>query len=613
MRRARAAGRARTLTFIPCLEALEGRTLLATLVVSPGGVVPGSFSSVQAAVNAAAPSGDTILVDPGKYTEQVTINKSLTLQGNGAGAIIQSPATLMTDAFGQNALVEVNSAATVNINNLTIQGPATNITAGIFIANGATANVTGTTIDQINQGAANFGVQGVRGILVGSSAGGAGHATITNCNVTNYQKTGILTGGAGTTVTITGTTVTGVGSTSPLASLTAQNGIQISAGTTGQLSNNMISGNEYTGPGSGPDPTMNTQSVGIFNFSDGSIFTGNTVFGNDEGIFSSNSGTTATTISGNAVQNNRFQGILLSAGTATVSNNTITGNNIGVAVRASGNGVNAQGTLISNNITNNGNVVPPVGFPGGGIVLLQVAGATTTPVVTANSNRIVGNSVGLNNTTATTVDATNNWWGSNAGPGGAGSDTVSGPVTFNPWLVLQVTASPTSVQPGGVATVVASLTTNSSGTDTSALGHVPDGIPVSFAAPFGTLAATAGVTAAGKAVTQFTAGSAPGTATVSATIDNQTSTATITVTSMPPNTLAVFQLFVDAAFLAFFLPFAFVPSFQPLLTKLQGRIESNPLQGTLLGNLVFTAGFNAGVSALQQQLRPPPPQPTCDD
>src|SRR5262245_54202462 len=112
-RKARAADSARIRTFIPRLDALEDRTLPTTIIVNPGG-------SIQAAVTGAA-SGDTILVNPGTYTEQVTINKNLTLQGNGAGAIIQSPATLTTDAFGQNALVEVNSAATVNINNLTIQ------------------------------------------------------------------------------------------------------------------------------------------------------------------------------------------------------------------------------------------------------------------------------------------------------------------------------------------------------------------------------------------------------------------------------------------------------------------------------------------------------------
>jgi parallel beta-helix repeat protein len=607
-------------TFIPRLEALEDRTVLAAIIVNP---VPGvgNFTTIQDAVNAANPAGgDTILIDPATYSEQVKINTSLTIEGNGAGAIIQAP-SMLTTSLGQTALVQIGGGATVNMSNLTLEGPGPS--TGIYVVGGATANVTGTTIDKMRQDPLN-GVQTGRGILVGSTGQSqVGHATITDCTITDYQKSGIVTGGTGTTVIITGTTVTGVGPTT----LIAQNGIQITEGTTAQVSNNTVTGNEFTGTNSGPDPTANVQSVGILIFG-GSSFTGNTVSGNDVGI---DNLATGTAISGNTAQANRFVGILLRSGTAAVSNNTVTGNNIGVAVVAkAGDAVNAQGTLISNNITNDGN--GGVAFPGGGIRLLVGSGATTTALATANFNRIVGNSVGLNNTTAAAVDATNNWWGSNAGPGGAGSDTVSGPVTFNPWLVLQVTATPTSVQPGGVATVVADLTRNSNGTDTSALGHMPNGVSVAFAATSGVVAPVTGVTAAGKAMTQFTAGSAPGTATVLATVDNQTSTATITVNPTPPlpsppppsppppanpparHCLPALHLYVDAAFVGFFFPFAFIPSFRPLLTNLQDQIQSNPLHGTLLGNLVFIAGFDKGVSILEQQLsileqqlQPPPP------
>jgi parallel beta-helix repeat protein len=525
------------------MEALEDRTLPTTFVVNPTPGV-GQFTSINTAVNdPTVMNGDTIVVDPGTYTEQVMINKSLTIQGNGAGAIIQAAPTLATaDSFGLHVLVEVGNAVTVTMSNLTIQGPSTNINAGILIVGGATANVTGTTVAHIHQDTSTFGVQTGFGIQVGGTGaqavGEVGHATITNCTVTDYQKVGIIIGRSGSSGTITGCTITGVGPTP----LIAQNGMQIGPGTAAgaTVSNTTISGNEYTGSGnppttppSGPDPNASTQSAGILNFIDSSSFTGNTIFGNDLGISCTNTGSTGSTISGNTFQGNRFEGILLRQGTANVSDNTITGSNIGVVVIASsGDTTNAVGTLVSNNITNNGNV--GVGFPGGGILLLSGPGATTMPLVTAHFNRIVGNSVGLNNATATTVDATNNWWGSNAGPGGAGSDAVSTHVTFNPWLVLQVTASPTVVVEGGVATVVASLTTNSAGTSTSALGHVPDGIPVSFGATLGTIVPSMGFTAAGEAAAQFTAADTPGTATVSAKVDNQTSTATVTIAAPPP-------------------------------------------------------------------------------
>jgi pectin methylesterase-like acyl-CoA thioesterase len=68
---ARTAGRARKPIFIPGLTALEGHTLMATLVV--GG--PGFFATIQGAVDAAAGS-DTIQINSGTYTEQVTIGRA---------------------------------------------------------------------------------------------------------------------------------------------------------------------------------------------------------------------------------------------------------------------------------------------------------------------------------------------------------------------------------------------------------------------------------------------------------------------------------------------------------------------------------------------------------
>jgi hypothetical protein len=549
MRKARTSGRRRVPTFLPRLTVLEDRTLLAVNLFGPGGVFINSFPTIQGAVNAAAASGDTIKVDPGMYPEQVTIGKSLTLEGDGPNVIIQSPTTLTPDPLALRAVVELNNAAMVTINNMTIQGPVASgqrIDAGILVVGGATADVTNPTIADIAasplSGAGNTGnaiqIGGPRGITTQ-----VGTATITNDVITGYQKTGILVRG-GSSATIAGSTVSGVGPTP----VVAQNGIQIDLGATATIVGNTISGNEYTGTsggGFGPDPTSNTQAFGILINSSPPVLPGgpiivsnNTITDNDAGIFSSNPTAPTITISGNTVENNRFEDILLSQGIATVSNNTITGSNIGVAIIPfAGDTTNSEGTLISNNITNNGN--GGLSFPGAGILLLNPTGATTTALLTAaNFNRIVGNSVGLNNTTAATVDAINNWWGSNAGPGGAGSDTVSGPVTFNPWLVLQVTASPTSVDPGGVASVVASLTTNSSGMDTSALGHVPDGIPVSFAATLGGISPTASATVSGKAVATFTAGTLSGMATVFATVDNQTSSAAITIA--PGTSLQVF-------------------------------------------------------------------------
>jgi len=72
-----------------------------------------------------AKDGDTVIVGPGTYTEQVVINKSLTLQGAGSDeTILQAPNTLTATTWSHrsvafNALIEVNGATahgiTVNI------------------------------------------------------------------------------------------------------------------------------------------------------------------------------------------------------------------------------------------------------------------------------------------------------------------------------------------------------------------------------------------------------------------------------------------------------------------------------------------------------------------
>ena len=152
----------------------------------------------------AAAVGDSIQIHPATYTEQVTINKSLTMQGTGTGVIIKSPTVLIPD-LGEAPMVEINGGATVNINNLTIEGPAPlqhipfdAAIDGIYVVGGATANVTGVTINNIGPEPLTGFQFGGRGILVGHRASTGqgvgeqvGHATITNCTITNYEKNGI--------------------------------------------------------------------------------------------------------------------------------------------------------------------------------------------------------------------------------------------------------------------------------------------------------------------------------------------------------------------------------------------------------------------------------------
>ena len=514
-------GRTRKPIFIPRLAALEDRTLLATLDV------PSLYPTIKAAVTAAA-AGDTIAISPGTYTEQVTIDKSLTMMGTGPGVIIQSPTTLNPDNLGLDALVEINNAAVVTVSNVTIQGPVPTggitIDAGILVVGGATADVTNSTIAHIRSEPLNNASGTGYGILVGNLSGTqVGTATITNDTITDYQKNGIDVRG-GSSATITGNTITTAGPQTVIA----QNGIVIRDGATTTITGNMITGNQYIGPGSGLDPIGTTQAAGIILLGSASV-TGNTVTGNDIDIASS---TTGATISGNTLENS-LEGVLLLAGTATVSSNTIDGNNIGVALIASvGDTANAEGTLFSNNIFNNGK--GGLSFPGAGISVLAEAGATTMPLLTANFNRIMGNSVGLNNGTTTAADAPLNWWGSNTGPNTTGNDTTSGSGSVNtsPWLVLSLSASPATIGPGATAVVTANLTKDSGGATHSTAPFFPDQIPIAFGATGGTIAPASVPTISGMASSDFTS-STPGTASASVTLDNQTLSTPITIQSPP--------------------------------------------------------------------------------
>ena len=524
---ARTAGRARKPIFIPRLTALEGRTLLATLVVNPAGG-PGVFTTIQAAVNAAAPAGgDTIQIAPATYMEQVTIDKSLTMMGTAPGVIIQSPTSLDPDNSGLDALVEINNAAVVTVSDLTIQGPVPTagitIDAGILVVGGATANVTHSTIAHIRSEPLNNLSGTGYGILVGNLSGTqVGTAAITDDSILDYQKNGIDVRD-GSSATITDNMIATAGP----ASVIAQNGIVIRGGATATITGNTITGNQYIGPGGGPDPIGTTQAAGILIFLGSATVTGNTVTGNDIDIASISP---VATISGNTLENS-FEGVLLLEGTATVSSNTIDGNNIGVAlIASSGDTANAEGTLFSNNIFNNGNDSLPV--PGAGISVLAEPGATTMPLLTANFNRIVGNSVGVANTTATPADATLNWWGSNTGPNAPNNGT-SANVNADPWLMLSISAVPTEIGTGGTAVVTADLTKDSNGTTHSTAPFFPNGIPIAFAATGGTIAPTPVLTLSGQARSSFTS-TTPGAGTASAALDNEFVTTEISVVPAPP-------------------------------------------------------------------------------
>ncbi len=110
-------------------------------------------------------------------------------------------------------------------------------------------------------------------------------------------------------------------------------------------------------------------------------------------------------------------------------------------------------------------------------------------------NRIYRNSLKEIVSTQGRVDARYNWWGSNRDP----ASKVSGNVLVRPWLVATITARPV----GSYIITVSILYDSYGNYHNPALGHVPDGIPVTFYAASGTFNPPVSYTVSGRATTHF--------------------------------------------------------------------------------------------------------------
>ncbi len=209
--------------------------------------------------------------------------------------------------------------------------------------NDVRVDIMSSTIHDIGETPLNGSQHGVAIYYV---AYGSGHASgrITGNTVSNYQKGGIVTNGAGTQALVMDNVVTGQGPVSYIA----QNGIQIGYGATASVTRNTVAGNSYTGTSdvSGGIIVVGGPYYGNF-YTIGTQIVGNIVLDNDIGIFLSNLAAdggpadVATNVKAvnNVVANgklsNNYGGFGYQAGISDVGNNDKIINN-----RISGNGYN---------------------------------------------------------------------------------------------------------------------------------------------------------------------------------------------------------------------------------------------------------------------------------
>ncbi|KUO74817.1 MAG: hypothetical protein APF77_11185 [Clostridia bacterium BRH_c25] len=217
------------------------KPLTNTITINNGTVI---YPTIQAAIDAAS-GGDTVNVAAGTFIEQLAISKDITLIGAGSSTIIQAPDSLetkFTTTADNKPVVFVNNAAPT-IQNLVVDGAGKGNTnyrivgIGIYNAGGTVDNVEVKAIRNTPLNGAQHGI----GILSHNSEDVERQVTVQNCNIHDYQKNGMTFSGAKLTALVTGNLVEGLGMTP----LIAQNGIQISGGATGTVTNNIIRGNWY--------------------------------------------------------------------------------------------------------------------------------------------------------------------------------------------------------------------------------------------------------------------------------------------------------------------------------------------------------------------------------
>jgi hypothetical protein len=306
-------------------------------------VVPTDYPSIQSAIDAAKP-GRTIQVLAGTYTEQLTINKDLTIVGAGMDAtIVRAPALLVNNHLGSPSILEVYGGAQVSMSQLTIKGPGAAACGepgvlrwGIRVHSLGRLDFAYGAVRDIQNTPMAMCPRSGTAISVGESVPGRPPAFLTfdHSEITNYQSLGVIALGPGSWANVTQSTIAGPGH----AGRVPTNGIEIVAGAAGIIAHNTISGNVCPAGMDdvcGPDFFTQFQEAGIAAGGNGpgTVISHNRLVGNQIGLFLSE----VDAISQNVMVDNDYFGLALvgvDTGLFTVDGGEITGGGGGLWVTA---------------------------------------------------------------------------------------------------------------------------------------------------------------------------------------------------------------------------------------------------------------------------------------
>ena len=206
----------------------------------------------------------TLTADCGPTTAPITVPSTITTV-NGNGFTI-SATDIGSSQFNGGVLTNESPGQTMNIENLTVSGPATgfqvctlagNVLYGIYF-NNASGSVNNVTVQHIWQqpNASNAPSCGTGTAIRAENPSAPRTVTITNTTVIDYQKNGIDGRGAMTTLDVSGSTI---GPPNNQEGLIAPNGL-VYFDSTGTAMNNTILGSGDQG--CLPPPAICTPGTG---------------------------------------------------------------------------------------------------------------------------------------------------------------------------------------------------------------------------------------------------------------------------------------------------------------------------------------------------------------
>lgn len=491
------------------------------------------------------------------------INSDITIQGNGpSNTILQGSSDAGFSGNVGDKMFGINQDGLLSTFSVTLSGLTVRFTknanavgaftetggaldvflAGTGASPGPTVTVTNCSFDSnADQNSYGGAINIDSGDLLGGTNIFRGTVQFTDCTISNNKTldtgTGVPGGGVNLfgdkhDVTFSNCVITGNQTSANIGSNGGGINLRHINGGTVTLNGTTVSNNTSGSDGGG----IMIAGLGgeTVNITGGSI-SGNTALGTGDsgdggGLFNANNNG-STSLAGVTISNNIATagpngvggGIVDGANSPlTLDNCTISGNQAdsggGVATTNTG---GTQTTTITNS-TISGNTATT-----GGALLVS------SGILNASLNRIVNNTATTGSgiaQTGGTATVENNWWGCDGFPNAVGCQTGSGTFDADPRIDLRLTVAPNSILVGGASTLTADVSQNSNGAAINPT--VLNGLTITFAATLGTVSPTTAPLAGLTASSTFTA-NACGTATVSATLDNGTQTASIAVNQPP--------------------------------------------------------------------------------